>query len=118
MCIAQWWVTKMPVAAWSRHAAVLLGEVNGGYELKIELVGWVSSLVLLLTIAKQIHKQWEDGTSAGVSKWLFIGQLVASSGFTVYSYLVHNWVFVATNALMAGSAVVGLLILLRHRLRR
>lgn len=83
-----------------------------------ELLGWLSSLVLLLTIGKQIHKQWHDATSAGVSKWLFIGQFVASAGFTLYSYLVGNWVFVATNALMGLSGLLGLLILLRHRSRR
>ena len=76
--------------------------------MKIEMLGWVSSLVLVATIAKQIHKQWQDRTSAGVSKWLFVGQLGASCGFAVYSYLIHSWVFVATNTLMALAALVGL----------
>ena len=80
-----------------------------------EVLGWASSFILLLTIGKQIHKQWRDDSSAGVSKWLFIGQLTASAGFTVYSYLVRNWVFVVTNALMAASAITGLLIVMRHR---
>jgi MtN3 and saliva related transmembrane protein len=80
-----------------------------------ELLGWASSLVLLLTIGRQIQKQWKDGSSEGVSKWLFIGQLAASVGFTGYSYLVRNWVFVVTNGLMATSAIVGLLIVLHHR---
>jgi uncharacterized protein with PQ loop repeat len=83
-----------------------------------ELLGWASSFILLVTIGKQIHKQWHDDTSAGVSKWLFIGQLAASIGFTVYSYLVRNWVFVATNALMVISAGIGILIVIRHRSRR
>jgi uncharacterized protein with PQ loop repeat len=82
-----------------------------------EILGWASSLVLLVTIGKQIHKQWRDDSSAGVSKWLFIGQFTASLGFTVYSYLVRNWVFVVTNLLMAASAVTGLLIVLYHRRR-
>lgn len=33
-----------------------------------ELIGWMSSLVLLATIGKQIHKQWSEDTSRGVSK--------------------------------------------------
>ncbi len=78
--------------------------------MKTELLGWLSSLILLLTIAKQIHKQWQQRTSAGVSKWLFIGQLAASTGFALYSYLIHSWVFVATNSLMAAAAVIGLAI--------
>ncbi len=80
-----------------------------------ELIGWISSIILLGTIAKQIHKQWALRSSAGVSKWLFIGQLAASIGFTIYSCLLRNWVFVATNSLMALGAILGLLIVLRHR---
>lgn len=80
-----------------------------------ELIGWTSSLILLATIVTQIHKQWEERSSTGVSKWLFIGQLVASGGFTAYSYLVGNWVFVVTNALMAMSAIVGWVVVRHHR---
>jgi uncharacterized protein with PQ loop repeat len=80
-----------------------------------EAIGWISSVILLLTIAKQVHKQWHDGTSEGVSRWLFLGQLAASAGFTVYSWLIHNWVFVATNALMVVNGVVGLWITSRQR---
>lgn len=80
-----------------------------------ELIGWASSIVLLITIGSQIHKQWEKGSSEGVSKWLFIGQMVASAGFTTYSWLVENWVFVITNALLLVSAMVGLAIVLHHR---
>ena len=82
-----------------------------------EVIGWASSAVLLLTIGKQIHKQWRDDSSKGVSKWLFIGQFAASAGFTVYSFMVGNWVFVVTNLLMALSAVTGLLIVMHHRRR-
>jgi MtN3 and saliva related transmembrane protein len=52
-----------------------------------------------------------------VSRWLFVGQIAASVGFTVYSLLVHNWVFVATNALMLCNALTGYVIVLRHRSR-
>jgi uncharacterized protein with PQ loop repeat len=82
-----------------------------------QAVGWFSSIVLLITIMKQIHKQWSQGDSKGVSKWLFIGQFVASAGFVVYSVMVKNWVFIATNALMAISAIVGLGIVYLHRRR-
>ena len=81
----------------------------------IEILGWASSLVLLLTIAKQMHKQWQTRTSAGVSKWLYIGQMVASVGFAVYSFLLHNWVFTVTNSLMACSAAIGLGIVVYQR---
>ena len=82
---------------------------------KTELVGWVSSFILVLTIGKQVYKQWQEGSSEGVSKWLFVGQMAASLGFTVYSWLVDNWVFVVTNAVMLLNGLLGLLIVLYHR---
>ncbi|HVF45235.1 MAG TPA: hypothetical protein VM936_19570 [Pyrinomonadaceae bacterium] len=82
-----------------------------------EAVGWVSSGILVLTIAKQVYKQWQEGSSEGVSKWLFVGQMAASLGFTAYSWLVSNWVFVVTNALMLCNGLLGLLIVLHHRRR-
>jgi MtN3 and saliva related transmembrane protein len=83
-----------------------------------EAVGWVSSVILVLTIAKQVYKQWQEGSSEGVSKWLFVGQISASLGFTVYSWLVSNWVFVVTNSLMLVNGLLGLLIVLHHRRRK
>ncbi|MGB8508854.1 MAG: hypothetical protein WCD76_10635 [Pyrinomonadaceae bacterium] len=82
-----------------------------------EVIGWVSSGILVLTIAKQVYKQWQEGSSEGVSKWLFVGQMAASLGFTIYSWLVGNWVFVVTNSLMLLNGVLGFLIVLRHRRR-
>lgn len=82
-----------------------------------EAIGWISSFILVLTIGKQVYKQWHEGTSEGVSKWLFIGQMAASSGFTIYSWLVHNWVFVVTNGLMLLNGLAGLFIVLHHRRR-
>ena len=83
----------------------------------VELVGWLSSCILVATIAKQVYKQWREGASENVSRWLFVGQLAASCGFTVYSWLVRNWVFVVTNGVMILNAVAGLLIVLHHRRR-
>ena len=82
-----------------------------------EVVGWVSSFILVLTIAKQVYKQWHEGSSEGVSKWLFIGQMAASLGFTIYSWLVNNWVFVVTNSLMLLNGLAGLGIVMHHRRR-
>jgi MtN3 and saliva related transmembrane protein len=82
-----------------------------------EAVGWLSSLILLSTLAQQIWTQWRERSTKGVSKWLFVGQSAASVGFTVYSVLVENWVFVVTNALILVSAIVGMLLTYRHRSR-
>ncbi len=80
-----------------------------------DVLGWACSFLLVLTISKQVYTQWKSRSTKGVSKWLFIGQLLASAGFTVYSVLVHSWVFVVTNGLMFLLAVVGLGVLLHHR---
>lgn len=83
----------------------------------IEIIGWASSFILVLTIGKQVYKQWTEGKSEGVSRWLFIGQISASLGFSIYSLMVRNWVFVVTNVLMLANGILGYLIVLRHRRR-
>ncbi len=75
-----------------------------------EVIGWISSLVLVVTIAKQVYKQWSGGTSEGVSIWLYAGQIAASLGFVIYSVLVSNWVFIFTNSLMVLNGIAGLAI--------
>ncbi|HEV7701599.1 MAG TPA: SemiSWEET family transporter [Pyrinomonadaceae bacterium] len=76
----------------------------------LEIIGWASSFLLLATLVKQVYKQWKEGTSEGVSKWLFIGQFFVSVGFTVYSIGTHNAVFIVTNSALALNAVVGIYI--------
>jgi MtN3 and saliva related transmembrane protein len=80
-----------------------------------EAIGWASSFILVLTIAKQVYKQWQEGSSEGVSIWLFIGEIAASAGFAVYSWLLHNWVFVVTNTAMLLSSLAGLAIVYWHK---
>jgi MtN3 and saliva related transmembrane protein len=81
----------------------------------VETIGWMSSVILVMTISRQVYKQWHDRTSAGVSVWLFVGQLGASVGFTIYSLLLRNWVFAVTNAVMVLSGLAGYAITVRHR---
>lgn len=80
-----------------------------------DLVGWASALILLLTVSSQVWKQWRSGSSAGVSPWLFIGQISASFGFVIYSLAVENLVFVLTNALLLLAAVLGQCLYLHNR---
>lgn len=76
----------------------------------MEYVGWASSIILLCTLVKQVYKQWNEGTKEGVSKWLFTGQLAASIGFTVYSVLTGNVVFIVTNSLLVINSIIGILL--------
>ena len=80
-----------------------------------EIIGYVSSLMMIATIGTQISKQWRSGSSKGVSIWLFIGQLCTSAGFTLYSILVKSTVFTLTNVIMVVASAVGLGIVLYHR---
>jgi MtN3 and saliva related transmembrane protein len=80
-----------------------------------DIVGWLASAILILTLAHQIHKQWQDSEPSGVSIWLFVGQISASVGFVVYSVMLGNWVFIVTNALILLTAVVGQWVTVRKR---
>ena len=80
-------------------------------------IGWAGSGILVLTLSQQVKKQWESESTEGVSRWLFVGQLLASIGFSIYSLLLQNWVFVVTNALLVVNAVIGGLIVLQKRKR-
>lgn len=80
-----------------------------------DLIGWLSAAILVMTISRQVYTQWRARSVAGVSKWLFIGQLTASLGFTIYSYLVENWVFVFANFFIFLTAVAGEFVYMRNK---
>jgi MtN3 and saliva related transmembrane protein len=81
----------------------------------VDIIGWGSSLVLLCTIGRQVYTQWKSKSTAGLSRWLFIGQLTASAGFTVYSLMLHNWIFVSSNVALLITAIVGQLLYVHNK---
>lgn len=80
-----------------------------------DIVGWSASAVLIATLARQIHTQARDQTAKGVSRWLFVGQMLASAGFVLYSWMLHNWVFMVTNSIILLTAIVGQIVVSRRR---
>lgn len=86
--------------------------------MQADWIGWMSSAVLIATLARQIVKQARSADQEGVSSWLFIGQCAASLGFVVYSALLHNGVFVVTNSCVLATALVGQALAWRSRRRR
>jgi uncharacterized protein with PQ loop repeat len=82
-----------------------------------EPLGWLASLILLSTIGRQIWRQAHAPSVEGVSKWLFIGQMSASVLYLVYSVLVKNPVFVASNAALLIAGITGQVIYLRRKHR-
>lgn len=87
----------------------------GDLDLNPDSIGWAASAVLLLTLGRQIHVQWQDKDAKGVSHWLFIGQIAASAGFIVYSALVMNWVFIVTNSAILVTAIIGQWVVVRRK---
>src|SRR5476651_2562610 len=83
----------------------------------LDIIGWASSLILLATLIRQVHKQWAEGTGEGISKWLFIGQLTASTGFVVYSIGTGNIVFIVTNSFLALNSILGIILYFYYRRR-
>jgi uncharacterized protein with PQ loop repeat len=80
-----------------------------------DMVGWISAAILVATISRQVYTQWRTKSSEGVSRWLFIGQVAASTGFVIYSVLVENWVFVVANSCILLTALAGQFIYLRNK---
>jgi MtN3 and saliva related transmembrane protein len=80
-----------------------------------EWLGWSSSAILLATLIRQVYTQWRSEDVAGVSRWLFIGQLTASAGFTAYSVLLHNWVYASSNIAILITAIAGEGIYIRNQ---
>ena len=80
-----------------------------------DALGWAASAILIATLARQVWVQWRERSVEGVSSWLFIGQLAASVGFTLYSWIIGNWVFVVTNSTLLLTALVGQAIFRRNR---
>lgn len=82
-----------------------------------EIIGWTAAIILLLTLGRQVYTEWRDRSTRGLSKWLFVGQLTASAGFIVYSWLKNDWIFVITNFLILLTAGIGQVIYLRNKRR-
>jgi MtN3 and saliva related transmembrane protein len=72
-----------------------------------EWIGWASSIILLMTLIRQVYSQWKSRDAGGVSRWLFVGQLAASVGFTIYSFFLHNWVYASSNIAILVTAIAG-----------
>lgn len=72
-----------------------------------DVLGWLSSMMLLSTLISQVVRQWRASSVEGVSWVLFAGQICASVGFVTYSVLIGNLVFIVTNSLILTTAVAG-----------
>lgn len=85
-----------------------------------DAIGWCSALILMAALWTQLARQWRAPSVEGVSSWLFAGQALASTGFTIYSAMLGSVVFVVVNSLLLLTALAGwaCLLLKRARIRR
>ncbi len=81
----------------------------------VQFIGWASSIILLATLIAQVSRQWRSRSAEGVSWWLFVGQIAASTGFLIYSVLIGNHVFIVTNGLILLTAISGQIIFMAKR---
>jgi MtN3 and saliva related transmembrane protein len=84
----------------------------------VQWIGWASSLLLVVTMANQVMKQWETRSWQGISPWLYAGQLAAEIGFVAFSLLIRNWVFIFSNGALLLLNLAGLALFVRQRRRR
>ena len=80
-----------------------------------DLIGWFSTSILIVTVGWQAWTAWRSGSTQGLSRWLFVGQLAASAGFVVYSFLLGNIVFVVSNIFLLLIALAGQYAYLRNQ---
>lgn len=83
--------------------------------MSIEIVGWVASAVLVATLFWQVYSQYTAESVEGVSPGLFIGQLAASAGFLIYSYVIGDMVFLVAQIALVIAASLGLFIWWRRK---
>lgn len=84
----------------------------------VEWIGWSGSLMLMATVGSQVWKQIRQKNCEGVSRFLFIGQLITSALFLAYAWMLDNPVFVFSNAFLILAALVGHVAMLRNRRRQ
>lgn len=82
------------------------------------MVGWLASAILIITLIRQVFTQARTRSDAGVSTGLFVGQISASILFLAYSFMLNNWVFVVSNAMILLTAIVGQLVFYRNKRTR
>jgi MtN3 and saliva related transmembrane protein len=77
-------------------------------------LGWAASVVLLAILSRRVYVRWRENSSDGVSSLLHIGQVMASAGFVIYSWMVGNRLFVVTSSAVLVTAVLGQWVQLRN----
>jgi uncharacterized protein with PQ loop repeat len=85
-----------------------------------DLVGWLSSALLLVTFGSQTFMQWKekDGKTDGYTIVFFVAAILGTAGNIAYSWMTHNLVFTLLNITLVINNVVGLVIVLRRRARK
>jgi MtN3 and saliva related transmembrane protein len=81
-------------------------------------VGLASSVLLFATLSGQVFRQYRDVCVKGVPRIFFLGQVLSSAGFIVYSAAIDSTLFVAANVFILASGVAGYAVTLHNRRRQ
>ena len=75
-----------------------------------ELIGWGSAAILVPAFATQTYRQWCDRHKPvrTTALWFFILIVIGTGGQFVYSWLVHNWVYLVLNGVLLFNNLIGL----------
>lgn len=75
-----------------------------------EIIGWGSALILLPAFGLQTYRQWKNRHEpVNLSAlWFFVLVLIGTGGQVVYSWMVHNWVYLALNSALVINNGIGL----------
>ncbi len=82
-----------------------------------QLLGWTSSAIIVLGVFAQVYRQWKEGRSHGVSRWLHVAEIAANIGFATYGFLRRDPVVIGTSAMLAIASTIGLGLVIVHRRR-
>lgn len=82
-----------------------------------ELVGWAASVLLIITFGSQTYMQWK-GVRGKYTLVFFVSAILGTAGNLIYSWLVHNTVFIVLNAALVVNNSVGLGLALAHQKKK
>jgi hypothetical protein len=82
-----------------------------------ELIGWIACGLLLITFGSQTYMQWK-GQRDKYTILFFVTAILGSAGNALYSFLVHNIVFIVLNAALVVNNSVGFGIALHNHAKK
>lgn len=65
-----------------------------------DILGYAAGALTAFTFLPQVIKTWKEKSAKDVSLYMFIIAFLNEIMWLVYGVMIHNWVIIATNAVM------------------